>query len=631
MLILQFVVKNAIEKKAEGAPIEADFQFAYWAALIAMGIAGFISYLRMQKTHNIVVSVSQTSTTTPTTENISQPQITSSAIPQTSNFDIGEWVKKNKRQVTFGTVGIFAIFILLLVLNKTIWSVEHKAQKLIDSGLYEQARMILDNEIQKNPDNENLYFFYGKYYLAKDDFSNATQSFEQAALINSGIRSKIADAYFNEAEKSMKVNNVDRANNFFSLCVKYNPNEKDKAVKELVNAIEENLKQNNTGAAHSYTQTAINFDPNSSITITEKAFDIAKSLASSSQNANNIIAIGEFSNTYNNSLQNEWGSLLKSFLDNNSKSIDKFALANFCQRAAQWNVSLKSEMSSLVLQQAKEEIKKSEFDVNAIQSLLNSATAINDGLRAEASTLIWNKLSTSLADLKTLGQSRFLSLYNLCENYGLNSKIQNSDNYQLSFALKNYLDGSKETAFSIFSNLSQNPNSITGKISSQILAPPKVGTINFNSSPFLFKGTWSYFNGNGLNITLKSAKITNSTIVLTFNMKNDGSSKECFIYAPKNINERWGSNCEKLYILDNNGKKFYSYNGLSGGKHEEFNSCTQKICFNPGEEIILSSEFPMVSAGASSINFVSPDPDNAGHQSEWSWDNIKIKDGPFDK
>src|SRR5450759_4951577 len=42
LLILQFAIKNAIEKKAEGSPIQTDFEFAYWGALIAMGIAGFI-------------------------------------------------------------------------------------------------------------------------------------------------------------------------------------------------------------------------------------------------------------------------------------------------------------------------------------------------------------------------------------------------------------------------------------------------------------------------------------------------------------------------------------------------------------------------------------------------------------
>lgn len=79
LLILQFAIKDAIEKKAEGSPIQTDFEFAYWGALIAMGIAGFISYLRMQRTHNIIVSVG--SKAGANTENINQPQAIFSALP----------------------------------------------------------------------------------------------------------------------------------------------------------------------------------------------------------------------------------------------------------------------------------------------------------------------------------------------------------------------------------------------------------------------------------------------------------------------------------------------------------------------------------------------------------------------
>jgi len=111
LLILQFAIKSAIEKKAEGA-IQTDFQFAYWGALIAIGVAAFISYLRMQKTHNIVVNVSTPETTQPlVNENISQPQATVSTAPQTSNFDIGEWFSKNK--ILF--IGIVASGIILFV------------------------------------------------------------------------------------------------------------------------------------------------------------------------------------------------------------------------------------------------------------------------------------------------------------------------------------------------------------------------------------------------------------------------------------------------------------------------------------------------------------------------------------
>ncbi|HHT21837.1 MAG TPA: hypothetical protein GXZ87_00785 [Bacteroidales bacterium] len=109
LLILQFTIKSAIEKKAEGA-IQIDFQFAYWAALIAMGIAGFISYLRMQKTYNIGVKVSPQVTNSPQVEeNLSQTQTTANPVSQTSNFDTSEWLGKNKKVI----IGVLSAVIVL--------------------------------------------------------------------------------------------------------------------------------------------------------------------------------------------------------------------------------------------------------------------------------------------------------------------------------------------------------------------------------------------------------------------------------------------------------------------------------------------------------------------------------------
>ena len=108
LLILQFAIKSAIEKKAEGA-IQTDFQFAYWGALIAIGIAGFISYLRMQKSHNIVVPITPPSPPAPIiAENITQTLASNNPIQQTNNFDIGEWFSKNNK-IVISIVGIAII------------------------------------------------------------------------------------------------------------------------------------------------------------------------------------------------------------------------------------------------------------------------------------------------------------------------------------------------------------------------------------------------------------------------------------------------------------------------------------------------------------------------------------------
>lgn len=61
LLILQFAIKNTIEKEAGGI-IQTDFKFAYWAALISMGIAGFISYLRIKKGTDFIKNEEKQST-----------------------------------------------------------------------------------------------------------------------------------------------------------------------------------------------------------------------------------------------------------------------------------------------------------------------------------------------------------------------------------------------------------------------------------------------------------------------------------------------------------------------------------------------------------------------------------------
>jgi hypothetical protein len=75
LIILQFAIKNAIDQKGEGQ-LETSMQFGYWGALLAMGVAGFISYLRLKKTQKIIVNFTPPNTTPPTDENTSHHQIT---------------------------------------------------------------------------------------------------------------------------------------------------------------------------------------------------------------------------------------------------------------------------------------------------------------------------------------------------------------------------------------------------------------------------------------------------------------------------------------------------------------------------------------------------------------------------
>ena len=109
LLILQFTIKSAILKKAEDTPFELDFQFAYWAALIAFGIAAFLSYLRMQKAQNIIVTLSPPpSASKPIIEDNLEVKSVNNLNQKANNFDIVEWFRKYYKKI-LGV--IFTVFI----------------------------------------------------------------------------------------------------------------------------------------------------------------------------------------------------------------------------------------------------------------------------------------------------------------------------------------------------------------------------------------------------------------------------------------------------------------------------------------------------------------------------------------
>jgi peptidylprolyl isomerase len=145
-------------------------------------------------------------------------------------------------------------------------------------------------------------------------------------------------------------------------------------------------------------------------------------------------------------------------------------------------------------------------------------------------------------------------------------------------------------------------------------------------APFHFT-TWSYGPGGGAGVDIQfiSCKIQPDRITLSFSVRS-GNHKDLLLYAARNLKEPLEPDCEALYILDDNGQKFYSTSGWRGGRQAPFNSCATQIEFDPNESVILTADFPMVSRGATAIKFVSPNPDNAGHQDEWSWQGISLKD-----
>jgi len=113
LIILQFVIKDAIEDKAEVGLLKADFQFAYWAALLLMGLAGLMSYLSLPK-KNAVSMTTAVPPSTPelasTAENPAPTVTTSIPPPQGSQPFLGKSSGKSRKALLIALASVIVLF-----------------------------------------------------------------------------------------------------------------------------------------------------------------------------------------------------------------------------------------------------------------------------------------------------------------------------------------------------------------------------------------------------------------------------------------------------------------------------------------------------------------------------------------
>lgn len=222
--------------------------------------------------------------------------------------------------------------------------------------------------------------------------------------------------------------------------------------------------------------------------------------------------------------------------------------------------------------------------------------------------------------------------YDLARRFDLSTE-EGQRQFKLASAIKLYKDGYRTRAVSELKALAKEyPSSLEGMKARNILAPPPIGRREFNVEPFRFKGTrggemgvWG--KSKGVDIKPLYVDVDQNAIKITFSIRA-GDAVDMLLYAPKTWEEQFGISGEGLYILDDNGGKFYSTTGFVGGRQSDFNNRVKLIKLNPYEEVIIYAEFPMISEGATTIKFVSPMLN--GWQSEWWWSGIKLKQVRFD-
>lgn len=500
----------------------------------------------------------------------------------------------SNKKITVPSAIVVSLLMTVFILNITIWSTRSKVEKLIQAERYEDAQKELILAIQKDPHDETLFLLLGKSYLLGGQADQAHTNFSHALNINNDIKEKIGVIYLEQIEKFISSNNPDQAISYISSGLQYDPSIKEKIISFLKKAVEKTINNSDIFAAIAYSDVMVNINPESA---------------------------------------GELGVLFKDFIVKSASALDNQLITSICERVSIWTPSFNTQLASLLYEKAEKEVKKREINIDIIHSYLTTAVSLDVSLMRRSYDLLGATLDQILKDLKRFGKSRFIVFYDLYGSYRFNLNIMPTDRFRLATALRNYEDGDRASALQIFRDLSSlSPNSLEGKLSSEILAPPKPGIINYNYNPFEFRGTWNYGTGSlgtnaGVVIQLLNSTIYYSDIELTFSVTSR-NQKQVFIYAPQYIAKNYADPIETLSILDNNNMAFNSVGGFNGGTQSDFNEYIKSISLEPEETVIITARFPMISPGATSIKFVSPN--FRGWQDGWFWDNIKVKDGPFD-
>jgi hypothetical protein len=134
--------------------------------------------------------------------------------------------------------------------------------------------------------------------------------------------------------------------------------------------------------------------------------------------------------------------------------------------------------------------------------------------------------------------------------------------------------------------------------------------------------------GAGIAIQLAYVNVQPTQIEIGFRVYSPRGTPEVLLYDPKEVTGNTlvpGTPVnERLFLLDDKGRKVYSTTGFIGGSQSPFNRLARAIKIPPSGVVSLSCWFPMMAKDATKIKFVSPEPDPL-NQDEW-WFEIPIFD-----
>lgn len=465
--------------------------------------------------------------------------------------------------------------------------------------------------------------------LIDNDQSTAVLLFHSATQYDPNVSAAAAEKIANKALREFDID-ANNAINLGDLATDYDPQLRPKMGRAAKEKAIQFLQTDKIENAHILIDFAIKSEPAAAIEFSKAALAHASDISTEATKSTVVVALARVVQSLKaKQSNNEWAALLIKTIESGEKRFSSTIEAMLL--VTQFDPNRNGEIARLCATYARDSIGRGDLE-NA-KSFYNSAVGFSPAIKSTVRDELWDEFSNFLFSAKQLSRISFQAFFALAGSFGAPPKHATTI-LPYANALGLYAAGFRARAISALEQIAQgSPASREGRAAASILAPPAPAMTTLSNQPFHLS-TWSYGvgQGRGVDIKLISTEVTKDEIKTKFSVRSV-NHPDILLFGRENRNGGiGGGSCELLYILDDNGVKYYSRSGgFVGGKQSQLNPCASQINIDPNEEVVLVATFPMISRGATGFQFFSPDPDKAGHQGGWQWNNIQIKVPPLDQ
>ena len=519
-------------------------------------------------------------------------------------------------------------FVLCLPLVLLNLSCENKSLKksreYYKAGMYQQANVVLEEGIKQEPDNADLHFALGKVLIAAGEIGSAKTSFDRATRLDAEKGKEIGTEFYTEGKALFDKGEATKASRLFEISVQYDPSLRIQAASVFRDAAVASMKKGNIKDTKEYAKLAMAINEEEAKTISKEVLDHVKG---KKLGLEKVLPLSILANSIDDSNKTEWGTVIYDLLEVRHEKMDLPRVMQVVDQACTWNRELKTDASELLQKKAGALLKSGQVDKAAL--LLRRSVSLHQPTTEKARDMAWSYLSGQLSEegLKALGKEKFKVLFVLCKEMGLAEKHGKTPQYELALGLMLLLDGSKQRAIQTFEEVSRlHGDTRYGKIAKKLVSPIPDGKIVFEREPLKVET-----RGRNTSLHIQPLYVVKrgKRLKLVLSIKNKGNDT-ILIFSPQNKRNMMGDFEEwALFIIDDNGKKFYTTSGIIGGNQANFNdSGVKELRVLSGEESIVSVDYPMISKGATRFDFVSPTQN--GWQWEWKIRELIVRKGIFD-